>query len=73
MVRVGEPEQQLKEFAKVPLQPGESCTVEFSLPSRAFAYWDVQQHAWTVQPGEFEVLIGESSRDIRVRERVRIA
>ncbi len=70
---VEQPEQQLREFAKVPLQPGESRTVEFSLPSRAFAYWDVQQHAWTVQPGEFEVLIGESSRDIRVRERVRIA
>ncbi len=69
---VEQPVVQLKEFAKVPLQPGESRSLEFALNRRAFAYWDVQRHAWHVEPGDFEILIGASSRDIRATARVRI-
>jgi beta-glucosidase len=58
------PDKELKEFAKVELKPGETKTVSFELSKRAFAYWDTDIHDWKVETGEFEVLIGRSSRDI---------
>ncbi|NLK28810.1 MAG: glycosyl hydrolase [Clostridiales bacterium] len=58
------PVKELRDFAKVELQPGETKTVEFSLGKRAFAYWNTQIHDWHVETGEFELLIGKSSRDI---------
>ena len=61
------PVKELKGFAKVALQPGEEKTVTFELNERALAYFDPDQKAWVAEPGEFEVLIGSSSRDIRVK------
>jgi beta-glucosidase len=62
---VARPEQELRAFAKVALAPGQSATVTFGLDRRAFAYWDPDRHDWHVEPGEFEIRIGASSRDIR--------
>jgi beta-glucosidase len=62
---VARPRQELKAFAKVWLEPGESSEVELALDDRAFAFWDPLQHDWVVEPGEFELRIGTSSRDIR--------
>ncbi|MGQ9780604.1 MAG: fibronectin type III-like domain-contianing protein, partial [Bacillota bacterium] len=59
------PPKELKAFAKVALAPGESKTVEFALDGRAFAFYDPYRGRWTVEPGEFELLVGSSSRDIR--------
>jgi beta-glucosidase len=64
---VDRPAQELKAFAKVSLEPGESKTVSLALDDRAFAYWDVETHAWKVESGEFELRVGTSSRDIRQR------
>jgi beta-glucosidase len=58
------PEKELKGFEKVELQPGETKTVHFELSKRAFAYWNVQLHDWHVETGEFELLVGGSSRNI---------
>lgn len=58
------PVKELKEFAKVELQPGETKTVTFILSKRAFAYFDTTIHDWHVESGEFDILIGKSSRDI---------
>ena len=66
---VARPEQELRAFAKVALGAGQSATVTFGLDRRAFAYWDPERHDWYVEPGEFEIRIGASSRDIRVRSR----
>ena len=49
------------------LDPGESKTVSLRLDDRAFAFWDVETHEWKVEPGEFELRVGTSSRDIRRR------
>ena len=49
------------------LDPGESRPVAFTLDDRAFAFWDVATNDWIVEPGEFELRIGTSSRDIRHR------
>ena len=67
------PPKELKRFAKVSLQPGESQVVSFELDDRAISFYDVDRKAWTAEPGEFEVLIGSSSRDIRARAMFRLA
>ncbi|NTU62834.1 MAG: beta-D-glucoside glucohydrolase [Chloroflexi bacterium] len=64
---VQRPVKELKGFAKVSLLPGEEKTVAFELNERALAYYDPDRKAWVAEPGEFEVLIGSSSRDIRLR------
>ena len=59
------PDKELKRFAKVALKPGERSTVRFRLDRRAFAFYDPTRSAWIAEPGDFELLIGSSSRDIR--------
>jgi beta-glucosidase len=61
------PPKELKAFAKVALQPGESTTLSFVLDQRAFAFYDPDQKQWRVEPGEFGILVGSSSRDIRAQ------
>ena len=62
---VARPPQELKAFTKVWLDPGESATLTLTLGARDFSYWNVEQHDWVVEPGDFELRIGPSSRDIR--------
>lgn len=64
---VARPRQELKAFVKVWLEPGASEELTLLLDERAFAFWDVAAHAWTVEPGEFELRIGTSSRAIAHR------
>ena len=63
---VPRPEKELKGYEKVYLEPGESRSVEFILDSEAFAYYDMDRHEFMVEPGIFNILIGASSRDIRL-------
>ncbi|MBR4549166.1 MAG: glycoside hydrolase family 3 C-terminal domain-containing protein [Oscillospiraceae bacterium] len=58
------PVRELKGFEKVPLRPGEEREVSFTLDKRAFAYWNTELHDWYVEPGEFRIEIGHSSREI---------
>lgn len=67
------PVKELKGFAKVRLAPGKSAKVELDLDRRAFAAWDVGAASWVVEGGEFEILVGSSSTDIRGRAVVTIA
>ena len=62
------PTKELKRFAKVALAAGETQRVTFTLDHAALAYWDDAQHTWVAEAGEFEVLVGSSSQDIRARE-----
>jgi beta-glucosidase len=61
---VARPPAELKAFAKVGLDPGEPGEAVLELNRRAFAFWDVAAEEWTVEPGEFELRIGTSSRAI---------
>ncbi|MDR1939495.1 MAG: glycoside hydrolase family 3 C-terminal domain-containing protein [Clostridiales bacterium] len=58
------PEKELKGFRKVYLEPGETKTVTVGLTDRAFAYYNVNISDWAVESGQFEILVGKSSRDI---------
>ncbi|MGB6546968.1 MAG: glycoside hydrolase family 3 C-terminal domain-containing protein [Candidatus Acidiferrales bacterium] len=64
---VPEPPQQLKGFQKVALEPGQTAHVQFAVDARAVSYWDIATHAWTILPGTIHVMVGSSSRDIRLR------
>ncbi|MBR5260540.1 MAG: glycoside hydrolase family 3 C-terminal domain-containing protein [Oscillospiraceae bacterium] len=66
------PVRELKEFAKVELQPGESKDVSFTLDKRAFAYWNTELGDWHVETGEFTIEVGQSSRHIDVCEVVTV-
>lgn len=62
---VDRPVKELKEFAKVELEPGEVKTISWTLTDEAFSYFDEASHSWVKEPGEFEILIGSASDDIR--------
>ncbi len=64
------PEKELKGFVKVELEPGEEKEVEFELDKRAFAYFNMDIKDWYVETGEFEILIGKSSRDIVLKDTI---
>src|ERR671918_908913 len=66
------PDKELKGFLKVSLEPGEERRVRFELDQRSFAFYDANPGGWRVEPGEFEVLIGASSRDIRLSGAVEV-
>ena len=59
------PPKELKAFKKVALKPGESQALEFELDQRALSFYDPYRQQWVAEPGEFEILVGSSSRDIR--------
>lgn len=55
----------LRAFAKVHVAAGASVPVELLLDQRSFAHWDTAAGEWRVEPGDYELLVGRSSRDIR--------
>jgi beta-glucosidase len=59
------PEKELKGFAKVALQPGETKSVSIQLDFRAFAFYHPEYSQWVTEDGDFDLLIGASSADIR--------
>ncbi len=63
--RLVRPDKELKGFAKVRLEPGETKTVSISLGFREFAYYHPAFKQWITEDGEFDILIGASSADIR--------
>ena len=63
---VKRPEKELKGFQKVFLKPGEAKTVTLKLDADAFQYYDESKKQWVLEPGKFDVLVGSSSRDIRL-------
>lgn len=64
--------KELKGFKKVFLEPGEEKTVEIELSKRSFAYYNVNIHDWHVESGDYKILVGASSRDIKFKESVKI-
>jgi beta-glucosidase len=66
---VPQPPKQLKGFEKVTLDPGKKARVHMILDARSLSYWDVRSHAWAVAPGDYQIMVGASSRDVRLRGR----
>ena len=64
------PPKELKGFAKVELQPGQTKTVTIPLDFRSFAYYHPAYKQWITEDGEFDILIGASASEIRFSETV---
>jgi len=58
----------LKGFKRIALKKGESKPVSFKIDKSALSFYDVKAKKWVAEPGEFQVLIGSSSRDIRLKD-----
>lgn len=69
---VPRPPRELRGFAKVQLQPGESRRVEIVLRPGALAFYDEATKKWKAEAGEYKVLVGTSSRDIRSQATVKL-
>jgi beta-glucosidase len=66
------PIKELKGFAKVELAPGETKTVSVSLGFRSFAFYHPDYKNWITEDGDFDILIGASSQDIRLQATTRM-
>ena len=64
---VPRPLKELKAFAKLELKSGETRKLSFTLTKRDFAFFDVTERCWRIEPGRFELFAGFSADDIRVR------
>lgn len=62
---VKRPAKELKNFAKIYLEPGQTKTVTFTVRSSDLAFFDAGAHAWKAEPGEFRAHVGAASDDIR--------
>ncbi len=62
----------LKGFDRVSLKAGESKNVSFKIDKSALSFYDVKKKEWVAEPGDFEVLVGSSSRDIRLKDKFRL-
>lgn len=64
---VPQPPKQLKGFERVELKPGQAGHVHLVLDRRSLSYWNTSKHDWTVMPGDYKVMVGASSRDMRLQ------
>lgn len=64
------PDKELKDFEKVSLKPGETKTVSVTLDQRSFAWYSVKLHDWYAATGDYEILVGASSRNILLKKKV---
>ncbi len=69
---VHRPDRTLAGFARVELDPGESCTVTVALGDAAFRHWDVATGAWQVEQGAWSVLVGSHVDDLPLRATVEL-
>lgn len=66
---VPEPPEQLEGFERVELKPGQTGHLHMVVNNHELSYWNTSRHVWAVMPGAYKVLVGASSRDIRLRGR----
>jgi len=70
--KIDRPVRELKDFQRLELLPGQTKLVSFELSPRAFAYCDVAGKQWKADAGTYELQVGASSRDIRLRKSLRL-
>ena len=66
------PTKELKAFEKVELEPGEEKIVNIVLPKGAFEYYNIETKKWSIETGEYNILIGKSSEDIVLKQKINI-
>jgi beta-glucosidase len=69
---VKRPTKELRGFQRISLNPKEKKPVTFTLPASDLAFYDVKTKSFLVEPGDFDIMIGSSSEDIRLKEKVQV-
>lgn len=67
---VPRPRRELLAHRRITLEPGERAALAFELPLSALAFWDVARPGWRLEPGPYDLLVGASSEDVRLRATV---
>ncbi|MFX1253109.1 MAG: glycoside hydrolase family 3 C-terminal domain-containing protein [Promethearchaeota archaeon] len=67
---VERPPKELIGFSKVNLKPNETKNVKINVKAKDLAFYDISTHSWKVEPGNFDILIGSSSRDIHLKKAI---
>jgi beta-glucosidase len=62
------PINQLKRFQRITLEPGETKTLTFKIPASEFSFYDTKTNDFKIEPGQWEIQVGSSSKDIRLRK-----
>jgi len=70
---VDRPAKELRGFRRVTLAPKETKTVEIPLAADSLTYWDVGRKRWALEQGEVELMVGESSADVKLSKTLRVA
>lgn len=69
---VKRPSKELRGFERISLEPGQTKTVTLTLPADKLAFYDEKTHDFIVEPGSFDILIGSSSEDIRLKTQLTV-
>jgi beta-glucosidase len=69
---VRRPVEALQGFQRLSLERGEKKSVSFTLPAEKLAYWDETSHGFVVEPGVFELMVGASSSDLRLKTQITV-
>ena len=67
------PMKQLRGFQKPTLKPGDIAGLKFELRRKDLSYWDVETKKWVLPPGSFEISVGASSRNLRLRGNIDVS
>ena len=65
-----DPYKKLQGFDKTLIEPGETKEIQIKIESKSFKTWDISKHNWVIEKGVYEILIGASSEDIRLRDEI---
>jgi beta-glucosidase len=66
------PLKELKAFKRVSVTKGDAQTVQFKIPLQELQKWDLQKHQWKIYPGDYSILVGSSSQDIKLTSTIKI-
>jgi len=69
---VEKPEKELKGFKKIMLKPGETKKINFTLDHKSLSFFDPSANAWKFEPGKYVIMIGSSSRDIKLQHDIQL-
>jgi beta-glucosidase len=67
-----EPPKELKGFKKLALDPKKQIHVRLPLDRQALSHWDMKTHRWVISPGTYQIMVGASSRDIRLQGQLQV-
>ena len=65
-----DPYKKLQGFDKTLIEPGETKEIQIKIESKSFKTWNISKHNWVIEKGIYEILIGASSEDIRLRDEI---